>query len=444
MTTRNTSHITIPHDINALRTYNFTALPKPKGPGNAHCPRCGAPAIKNGSTRAYKNANGKPSKRVQKYRCPECKLSFNANTSLEAINTRVENAKTILNFLLSGDSERSISSRLGVSIYKVRKIVSAFVNRIKVITSRNPLIDAGPVVIYIDEASSGVNGKCIIAAKVNDYDYLLVADGRNFLTIYSALMHIRENIASPDERDIIVVTDGYESYIDAVRAVFPHAIHIRQFHTARGVIYVHFRHDEELYTLVLRWDVVLNCHVKSKLGESTLRKRIWKGKKRNVHKGSHGRSWQVMVTLIDTPLADAKTCYLYRGIKRHPRRKRGVRGDERRVKRRRRRSGRKKSCRGRSKRPKLIATGNIDDILPNHPQVWRPYLAIMSHFGGKYITSNWAEWEFQFKLWLRTRHGIKSGDEMILMHFIGYRYNLQSSGVRRDAIIDLVCKSPIF
>ncbi|MGQ4915085.1 MAG: hypothetical protein ACP6IU_10130 [Candidatus Asgardarchaeia archaeon] len=82
--------------------------------------------------------------------------------------------------------------------------------------------------------------------------------------------------------------------------------------------------------------------------------------------------------------------------------------------------------------------------MPNHPQMWRPYLAIMSHFGGKYITSNWAEWEFQFKMWLRTRHGIRSGDEMIMMHFIGYRYNLQSSSVRREAIIDLVCKSPIF
>ena len=444
MTTKNTRHITIPHDINALRTYNFTALPEPKGPGSAHCPRCGAPAIKNGSTRAYKTANDKPLRRVQKYRCSECNHSFNANTSLEAINARIENAKTVLNFLLSGDSERSVSSKLGVSIYKVRKVVSAFVNRIKVITNRNLLIDAGPVVIYIDEASSGVNGKCIIAAKVNDYDFLLVADGRNFFTIYSALMHIREHIVSPDERDIIVVTDGYESYINAVRAVFPHAVHIRQFHTARGVIYVHFQHDGELYTLVLRWDVVLNCHVKSKFGRSTLRKRIWRNKKQNMRKGSHSRNWQMTVTLIDTPLVDAKTCYLYKGIKRHPRRKRSTSSGKKQAKRERKRCRKKKSGKKRSKRPELIAAGDIDDLLPNHPQMWRPYLAIMSHFGGKYITSNWAEWEFQFKLWLRTRHGIKSGDEMIMMHFIGYRYNLQSSSVRRDAIIDLVCKSPIF
>ena len=150
------------------------------------------------------------------------------------------------------------------------------------------------------------------------------------------------------------------------------------------------------------------------------------------------------VTLIDTPLADAKTCYLYKGIKRHPRRKRRTSSGKKRVKRERKQSSKKKSGKKRSKRPELIATGDIDDLLPNHPQMWRPYLAIMSHFGGKYITSNWAEWEFQFKLWLRTRHGIKSGDEMIMMHFIGYRYNLQSSSVRREAIIDLVCKSPIF
>ncbi|MGQ4915554.1 MAG: hypothetical protein ACP6IU_12565 [Candidatus Asgardarchaeia archaeon] len=209
---------------------------------------------------------------------------------MEDINARIENAKTVLNFLLSGDSERSVSSKLDVSIYKVRKVVSAFVDRIEVITSHNLLINTGPVVIYIDEASSGVNGKCIIAARVNDYDFLLVADGRNFFTIYSALMHIREHIASPDERDIIVVADSYESYINVIHAVFPHAVHIRQFHTARGVIYVHFQHDGELYTLVLRWDVVLNCHVKSKFGGSTLHKRIWKNKKQNMRKGSHSRN----------------------------------------------------------------------------------------------------------------------------------------------------------
>ncbi|MGQ4915555.1 MAG: hypothetical protein ACP6IU_12570, partial [Candidatus Asgardarchaeia archaeon] len=77
--------------------------------------------------------------------------------------------------------------------------------------------------------------------------------------------------------------------------------------------------------------------------------------------------------LIDTPLVDAKTCYLYKSIKRHARRKRSTSSGKKQAKRERKRGRKKKSGKKRSKRPVLIAAGDIDDLLPNHPQMWRPY-----------------------------------------------------------------------
>ncbi len=88
--------------------------------------------------------------------------------------------------------------------------------------------------------------------------------------------------------------------------VFPDAVHVRQFHSknSRGLVYVHLRHDEEVYTVRFPWDVVLEE------GEPT--EDAQRMRRRRKLEGSSSRSKENRTELSDDII-------VWEGIAKYPR-----------------------------------------------------------------------------------------------------------------------------
>ena len=410
--------IAVPLSIDDLKVFKFDDLPKPIGEGSVHCPRCGLPGIKNGSTRKY--SDGKP--RIQKYRCPH-NHSFNENTSLEAMYSALQEQRDILHLVLRGEVEEAIAIKLDVSKYKIKQVIESVANLLEV--EEIDEIKDTLIVMFIDESSAGARSRCLISALVGNHIVSYIADGRNFLTIKSALESIKKALGDVYDKKIIVVTDGYEAYVDAVFTVFPGAIHVRQFHSKRGVVYIHYVKGGEKRTIVLRWDAFLNSK-DGKVSENTLRKRKWSRKMRKEM--PPGRRWIDKVKAIDTPLESYDDAYYYKGFKRHPVARRSGGG-------KRRRSRVKRGKRTKRKGPKvvLLFKGKLDELVKRFDDARETIEAVRGVFAGKYITSNMAEYTFQFKPWLKTRHGLKDATYVFVM-MLGYVLGTVGNDVRSEEV----------
>ena len=355
------------------------ALPKPVGFGDAHCPSCGNRGVRKGSTTGYrKNCKN----RVQKYRCIRCGRSFNQNTSLEALEKLVEKARKAFGKMVFGRIVDA-SRESGISLNTLYTLID------KALETKPRRIRADRPIIYIDD--SGFGRYCMIGVKAGTHVFIFLLPSINYLTAKTALRYVRRYLGCIDP---VVVSDGAKCYIDAVRNIFPDAIHVRQFHRKRGVVYIHFRHLEQVYTLIVRWDVFLEDD-----GDGL---------------------WARRVARIDTPLQSSDHAYLYIGAKKNPRRLPCKRKRRSRRKRRRRRRKRRNSY------AKRVFAGSLEDLFERYSFCRDVFNRVGEAFRGRFITSNWAEWCFQAKGYV-CMFGIR-GRAMLAL----FRYYFYILGAFRD------------
>ena len=420
--------IAVPLNINDLRIIKFDALPKLVGEGSVHCPKCGLPGIKNGSTRKYNNGK----RRVQKYRCPRGH-SFNENTSLEAIQEKNRKQKEILKLILRGETVEAIAAKLNISKYEVRHVVTLLVNLLSVERIEN--VSDETIVIFMDETGVGVRSRCLISALVCNHIVSYIANGRNLLTLKSALDAVKRIIGETNDKKILVVTDGYESYVEAVFTVFPNAIHVRQFHNRRGVVYIHFIENGAKRTIVLRWDAFLESPTDD-ISKNTLRKRKWSEKR--PKKAAYGRRWTDKVKEIDTPLESSDTVYYYEGFKKHPIRRRSCDNTKKRS------SSSKRKKVKRKPKIKLIFKGKLNELVERFEAANKVIKVVREVFAGRYITSNMAEYVFQFKPLLKMKHGLKSV-EYVFVTMLSHVLGTVGNDIRSEEVANHIFgASPIF
>jgi len=170
--------------------------------------------------------------------------------------------------------------------------------------------DEDLLVVYADFSSTRVSKELsIIMGRIDDEICYYPCPSMNWLTAWSFVKAIDESIGDTDAT-VVFVTDGEVSLVEPIRAFFPNAVHVRQFHSAntRGIIYTHVPVDDQLYTVRCRWDAVLDAGTPS---ANAARMRRWRHTNETSppNERSNSDSW--------TDLSDA--IYVWEGVVKYPR-----------------------------------------------------------------------------------------------------------------------------
>jgi len=223
----------------------------------AHCPECDAPAHTNGSVHGIKrftcfnSVHPKP-------------RSFTINACAEHSLFLYFCALRTLEYLGQGMPLEGIQRIMGVTRWFTELVISAAAEQLK---DRDfGKISKDFIVVYIDGVYA-VRG-CIIVAKIRDKILWRCCEGEDYQSIRSHLLQLKDCV---DAETIMFVTDGLINYVDAIRELFPDAIHVRHFHSTIEDILVHFPYDDELYTLHVKWDLFVEGGRKNVT--------LWKGTK---------------------------------------------------------------------------------------------------------------------------------------------------------------------
>lgn len=207
---------------------------------SVHCPVCGGPGIRKGSTSKYIDVR----KRVQKYVCAKCGRRFNENTSLEALQLKARNILNEINHF-----EKTYLYRIFNEILKLKKIkfLSEIVNNdINSLSSDN-----GYAILYLDDGL--LWGSTIIAVKSGDYNFI-VKSPKSIIVLKSLKNYIFRKIGA---KYFIIITNYYDNYVNAIRKILPKAIHIRLLlrKTSKQYIYVYIRYKFHVYSYVFKFDL---------------------------------------------------------------------------------------------------------------------------------------------------------------------------------------------
>ncbi|HIH97363.1 MAG TPA: hypothetical protein HA348_07845 [Thermoplasmata archaeon] len=224
---------------------------------------------------------------------------------------------------------------------------------------------------------------------------------------------------------VVFVTDGESAWVDPIRTFFPDAVHIRQFHSdaSLGIVYVHFRYENKLYTPRTTWDVALS---EGDADKEALRMR----RRRKELKEDKKKAKEKRTELFRGLILWEGSVYTPRGTRRRIKRTRGatVSGVMGGVET----SGTKGKIEPLSKPEdseeqnhyakrwitpasdgvKEIFKGTVEKGL-QIPSVKYAHSILVRVFGGLYITSNVAECLFTVKPALRYHRTVKRGDALI-------------------------------
>lgn len=226
----------------------------------ATCPQCGNFCHSNGK------ANG-----VVRFTCRECKekkkkYNFTLNTCWEHIFYRIECSHLVLKLLGNGCSLKGIRELTGLSRQFIDLIISSVSEKITDLSTIREKIEKDFLAIYID-GTYAVRG-CIIIAKIGEKILWLCTSGEDTESIKELLKELKKHL---DVKNLVFVTDGLKTYVNAIQDEFPEAIHVRHFHNTWEDILVHFQHENERYTIHMK----SNFFFPSGTHEITL----WKGTK---------------------------------------------------------------------------------------------------------------------------------------------------------------------
>lgn len=236
----------------------------------ATCSECGNLCHSNGKV------NGVP-----RFTCSDCKeqmltYNFSLNTCWEHIHYRVECAHHVLKLLGNGCSLKGLREFTGLSRQFIDLVISSVSEKISGLSTIREKIEKDFLAIYID-GTYAVRG-CIIIAKIGKKIMWLCTSGEDTESIKELLKELKKHL---DVKNLVFVTDGLKTYVNAIQDEFPEAIHVRHFHNTWEDILVHFRHENERYTI----------HVKSNFffPSGTHEITLWKGTKYSLNTRSGGK-----------------------------------------------------------------------------------------------------------------------------------------------------------
>lgn len=247
------------------------------------CPECKSKKyVKNGGS------NKGMKKFVCMNPCHEKKVYFSTSTSYESIGIYRNCLTEVLCLLVQTNAMiRGITDYNETSKYFVEFALEAmceFVNKeakkLRVKIDKN----ADLVTVFLDISGSGLaRNKAIILARVEGKTIFDIITVSNYLSSYKILAAIKKKLQIYDDTKLVFVTDGENCFVDAVKHLFPGAIHIRQFHSrsCRGIIYIHLKYEGKNYTIRCLWDSVLNEGTPS---DDVMKKRELKAKKKTSEK----------------------------------------------------------------------------------------------------------------------------------------------------------------
>jgi len=226
----------------------------------ATCPECGNLCHSNGKV------NG-----IVRFTCRECKekkmkYNFTLNTCWEHIHYRIECSHLVLKLLGNGCSLKGIRELTGLSRQFIDLIISLVSEKIADISTIREHIEKDFLAIYID-GTYAVRG-CIIIAKIGEEILWLCTSGEDTESIKELLQELKKHL---DVKNLVFITDGLKTYVNAIQDEFPEAIHVRHFHNTWEDILVHFQHENKRYTIHMK----SNYFIPSGTHEITL----WKGTK---------------------------------------------------------------------------------------------------------------------------------------------------------------------
>jgi len=409
----------------------------------AHCPECKAPAHSNGSVHG-----------IQRFTCFESvhpkPHSFTINTSAEHSLFLYFCALRTLEYLGQGMPLEGIQRIMGVTRWFTELVISAAAEQLK---DRDfGKISKDFIVVYIDGVYA-VRG-CIIVAKIRDKILWKCCEGEDYQSIKSHLLQLKDCI---DAETIMFVTDGLINYVDAVREVFPDAIHVRHFHSTIEDILVHFPYEDDLYTLHMKWDIFIEGGRKNVT--------LWKGikylldrkkekkkrdKRANIVRlreivesiNKHGRRWDgrlmqrfsVRVDRVADEVISGKTDvknlqdvlskieWNLVSLKfRHRLQERiyvvYVRIDRKEL---------KWIQRKRKKRVEKLYMGELSDVAEKYPQIDHVLGIMRKEFEGKHITTNPVEGTNSHFLPLLRTHRSEKGTQRLINVILHLRFSLHA------------------
>jgi hypothetical protein len=350
------------------------------------------------------------------------KVYFSTSTSYDAVEIYRDCLIETLCLLVQTNAMiRGITNYNETSKYFVELALEAMCDFVdKEAESLNVKIDknADLVTIFLDISGSGLaRNKAIILARIGDkivFDIIAVS---NYLSSYKILAAIKKKLQISDEVKLVFVTDGENCFVDAIKHLFPDAIHIRQFHSrsCRGIIYIHLKYDDgKDYTIRCLWDSVLNEGTPS---ENVKKKREMKAKKKASNRE---RSTKVRYSELSKDVMIWEgTVYAPRGVRRKlpekgkAKKSKQVNSSNNTSTHDTSNSPVKKINTSTSDTPILLFQGNLDEAKKMEVTAYC-FEILKKIFGGLYITSNTVETVFNVKSKLYPHRTMKSGQRMMI------------------------------
>jgi hypothetical protein len=355
---------------------------------------------------------------------------FSTYTSYEALKVYQDflvEALTLLTFC-EGTYD-GVAKYLNVSKHAVEFSTSVLLDYLGKEGRREAIVTEDDlVVIYADFSTSRVSrAASVIMSKVDRSIAYQVCCSMNYMSAWNFVRALKEKLVLKPNATVVFVTDGESAWVDPVRAFFPEAVHIRQFHSENslGLVYVHFPFENKLYTLRCLWSAVLE---KGEANEKVLKMRM--RRKLESAKKSFDR----------TKLFDG--VILWEGVVREPRgarRKRSAtvsgamswendrkpevsagNGSPRALDAEIEGFGTftevchddDEDIAPRTDGARRVFKGNLEDAI-RIPAVKCAYSILVLVFGGLYITSNAVECLFSIKPALKYHRTVKNGDALI-------------------------------
>ncbi|MBC8484423.1 MAG: WYL domain-containing protein [Bacteroidetes bacterium] len=271
--------------------------------------------------------------------------------------------------------------------------------------------DTDLVLIFFDLSGSKLSKKkAIIMAKVGSKVIFEIVSHSNHLSSYLMISSIKDKLDIAENTKVVFITDGEICFVDTIRHFFPDAIHIRQFHkkSCRGIIYVHFRQDENDYTLRCLWGDVLDEGTPS---TDVIKQREFKANKRINNKE---RKKKIKYSEL------SKDIILWEGTVKNPRGARRVLNNKTSAEKTERTNDLKKTKENAKKKntstcdtPKPIFRGTLEEA-KEIDIIQYPLHMLKKVFGGLYITSNIIETIFNVKAKLSPHRTMKFGNRILV------------------------------
>jgi len=367
----------------------------------------------------------------------DANFRFSTYTSWEALEVYKDFLVDALSLLTCcGGTYEGIARYLNISKHAVEFSLAVLTDYLKDKTPKEIEIDEDIVVVYADFSGTRVSrASSIIMSRIGEKVAYQVCCAMNYLTAWNFIRMVKTRLKVKPGTTVVFVTDGEYAWVDPIRAFFPDAVHIRQFHseTSRGVVYTHFRYEDKLYTLRTLWDVVLS---EGDAGKEALRMRR---RRKELEKAKEKKAKERTELLPGIVLWEG-TVYMPRGTRRKLNRAGAtvsgvMRGDNVNATGEVGRSPDLDSLKDQetftnrwvapaTDGVKRIFKGSVEEGL-QIPSVRYAHSIFVRIFGGMYITSNVAESLFTVKPALRYHRTVKNGDALI--HVLLYlRTELQS------------------